>query len=211
MAENEELRAKVRQAALDALPSIFRSAQGAADLITRWPRGYVLRGGREDGVTTRPLLDVQGLSVRIAMPRTSQLGRRPVLHAVRDVSFSLRSGGLVGEKRLRQDDGRDPACRRVCGISAIPRCRPSQAGCRGDAAAPATPAPGLPGSLFGSQSARACLRCRARTTRPLMPDASKSDREKRTRELFGLGWPKTRSRSPGLGVIGMRAATALPS
>ena len=51
-------------------------------------------------MTTGTLLDVQGLSVRFAMPRRSLFGQRPVLHAVRDVSFSLRPGrtlGLVGE------------------------------------------------------------------------------------------------------------------
>ena len=51
-------------------------------------------------MTTETLLDVRGLSVRFAMPRKSMFGQRPVLHAVRDVSFSLRAGrtlGLVGE------------------------------------------------------------------------------------------------------------------
>ena len=51
-------------------------------------------------MTTKALLDVRGLSVRFAMPRKSLFGQRPMLHAVRDVSFSLRSGrtlGLVGE------------------------------------------------------------------------------------------------------------------
>ena len=51
-------------------------------------------------MTTETLLDVRGLSVRFAMPRKSLFGQRPVLHAVRDVSFSLRPGrtlGLVGE------------------------------------------------------------------------------------------------------------------
>jgi peptide/nickel transport system ATP-binding protein len=46
------------------------------------------------------LLDVQELSVSFAMPRKSLFGERPVLHAVRDVSFSLSPGrtlGLVGE------------------------------------------------------------------------------------------------------------------
>ena len=51
-------------------------------------------------MTTETLLDVQGLSVGFAMPRKSLFGQRLTLHAVRDVSFSLRSGrtlGLVGE------------------------------------------------------------------------------------------------------------------
>jgi peptide/nickel transport system ATP-binding protein len=51
-------------------------------------------------VTSGPLLDVQGLSVRFAMPRQSLLGTRPTLQAVRSVSFSLKPGrtlGLVGE------------------------------------------------------------------------------------------------------------------
>lgn len=51
-------------------------------------------------MTEELLLDVQGLSVRFPMPRTSLFGERSYLHAVRDVSFSLRPGrtlGLVGE------------------------------------------------------------------------------------------------------------------
>ena len=51
-------------------------------------------------MTDQALLDVRGLSVRFPMPRKSLFGERPILHAVRDVSFSLRSGrtlGLVGE------------------------------------------------------------------------------------------------------------------
>lgn len=51
-------------------------------------------------MTTETLLDVQGLSVGFAMPRKSLFGQRLTLHAVRNVSFSLRSGrtlGLVGE------------------------------------------------------------------------------------------------------------------
>jgi peptide/nickel transport system ATP-binding protein len=51
-------------------------------------------------VTAEALLAVQGLSVRFPMPRSSLFGERPYLHAVRDVSFSLQPGrtlGLVGE------------------------------------------------------------------------------------------------------------------
>jgi peptide/nickel transport system ATP-binding protein len=51
-------------------------------------------------VTTEALLDVRGLSVRFAMPRKSLFGPRTMLHAVRDISFSLQPGrtlGLVGE------------------------------------------------------------------------------------------------------------------
>lgn len=51
-------------------------------------------------MTTEALLDARGLSVRFAMPRKSLFGEGPILHAVRDVSFSLLSGrtlGLVGE------------------------------------------------------------------------------------------------------------------
>jgi len=51
-------------------------------------------------MTENALLAVQDLSVRFAMPRQSLLGARPLLQAVREVSFSLKSGrtlGLVGE------------------------------------------------------------------------------------------------------------------
>ncbi len=49
---------------------------------------------------TDTLLDVRGLSVRFAMPRARPFAPRRYLHAVREVSFSLRRGrtlGLVGE------------------------------------------------------------------------------------------------------------------
>ncbi len=51
-------------------------------------------------MTTETLLDVRGLSVRFTMPRKSLFAAPPVLQAVRDISFSLRSHrtlGLVGE------------------------------------------------------------------------------------------------------------------
>ncbi|MGH6680932.1 MAG: ABC transporter ATP-binding protein, partial [Bradyrhizobium sp.] len=51
-------------------------------------------------MTEQALLDVRGLAVRFAMPRRSLFGKRPYLHAVRDVSFTLKPGrtlGLVGE------------------------------------------------------------------------------------------------------------------
>jgi peptide/nickel transport system ATP-binding protein len=47
-----------------------------------------------------PLLDIRSLSVKFAMGRTSLFSERQYLHAVRDVSFSVRPGrtvGLVGE------------------------------------------------------------------------------------------------------------------
>jgi len=50
--------------------------------------------------TAQPLLDVRGLSVRFAMPRARPFAPRRYLHAVREVSFSVRRGrtlGLVGE------------------------------------------------------------------------------------------------------------------
>ena len=51
-------------------------------------------------MTAQPLLAVQALSVRFPMPPASLFGERHYLHAVRDISFSMRPGrtlGLVGE------------------------------------------------------------------------------------------------------------------
>ncbi len=51
-------------------------------------------------MSAEPLLAVQALSVRFPMPRKSLFGERTYLHAVREVSFSMRPGrtlGLVGE------------------------------------------------------------------------------------------------------------------
>lgn len=143
-------------------------------------------------MTTGPLLDVRGLSVRFAMPRQSLFSRRPMLHAVRDVSFSLRSGrtlGLVGES----GSGKTTAA-----MAAI-RLAKAHAGSvlfdgvdllKLDAEAMRQHRRHLQ-VIF--QDPYSALNPRARVgaivREPLdlmMPDISKSDREKRARELFGL-------------------------
>jgi peptide/nickel transport system ATP-binding protein len=47
-----------------------------------------------------PVLAVRGVAQRYDLPRTSLFGRRPVLHALQDVTLEIRAGeamGLVGE------------------------------------------------------------------------------------------------------------------
>lgn len=143
-------------------------------------------------MTTGPLLDVRGLSVQFAMPRRSLFGRRPVLHAVRDVSFSLRSGrtlGLVGES----GSGKTTAA-----MAAIRLAR-AHAGSvlfdgvdllKLDAEAMRQHRRHLQ-VIF--QDPYSALNPRERVgtivREPLdlmMPDISKADRGKRARELFGL-------------------------
>jgi peptide/nickel transport system ATP-binding protein len=49
---------------------------------------------------TDPILHVKNLSVRFAQPRKSPFAERQFVHAVRDISFSVKPGltlGLVGE------------------------------------------------------------------------------------------------------------------
>ena len=84
-------------------------------------------------MTTETLLDVRGLSVRFTMPRKSLFAALPVLQAVRDISFSLRSHctpALVGEvararrRRRWPRSGwlrRKPA--RSCSTASICSCR----------------------------------------------------------------------------------------
>ena len=139
-----------------------------------------------------PLLDVRGLSVRFAMPRKFLFSQRPVLHAVRDVSFSLRSGrtlGLVGESG---------AGKTTAAMAAI-RLAEAHAG--------SVLFDGVDLLKLNAEAMRqhrrhlqvifqdpySSLNPRERVgaivREPLdlmMPDISKSDREKRARELFGL-------------------------
>ena len=52
------------------------------------------------GSTDQPLLQVENLTVRFPMPKTSLFAPRQYLEAVRDVSFDLPQGrtlGIVGE------------------------------------------------------------------------------------------------------------------
>jgi peptide/nickel transport system ATP-binding protein len=49
---------------------------------------------------SKPILDVKRLSVRFALPKKGTFGERQYVHAVRDISFSVKPGltiGLVGE------------------------------------------------------------------------------------------------------------------
>jgi peptide/nickel transport system ATP-binding protein len=151
----------------------------------------MLRCANGGGVTTKPLLEVRGLSVRFAMPRKSLFGKRPVLHAVRDVSFSLRSGrtlGLVGES----GSGKTTSA-----MAAI-RLAPAHAGSvlfddadllKLDAEAMRQARRHLQVVFqdpYSSLNPRERVGAIVREPLDLMmPDISKSDREKRVRELFG--------------------------
>jgi peptide/nickel transport system ATP-binding protein len=143
-------------------------------------------------VTTETLLDVQGLSVRFAMPRKSVFGERPVLHAVRDVSFSLRSGrtlGLVGES----GSGKTTAAMASIRLAAAHEGSVLFDGVdllKLDVEAMRQRRRHLQ-MIF--QDPYSSLNPRERVgaivREPLdlmMPDISKSDREQRVRELFGL-------------------------
>ncbi|CAG0911731.1 unnamed protein product, partial [Cyprideis torosa] len=65
------------------------------------PRGPSRRlSCRRGGPDMSVLLDVQDLTVRFSLPRKGLFGPRPVLEAVRQVSFKLEEGralGIVGE------------------------------------------------------------------------------------------------------------------
>jgi peptide/nickel transport system ATP-binding protein len=152
----------------------------------------MFRGGNGGGVTTKMLLDVRRLSVRFAMPRKSLFGQRPVLHAVRDVSFSLRSGrtlGLVGES----GSGKTTAA-----MAAI-RLTAAQAGSvlfddvdllKLDAEAMRQRRRHLQVIFqdpYSSLNPRERVGAIVREPLDLMmPELARSDREKRVRELFGL-------------------------
>jgi peptide/nickel transport system ATP-binding protein len=152
----------------------------------------MFRGGNGGSVTTGTLLDVKGLSVRFAMPRNSVFGQRPVLHAVRDVSFSLRSGrtlGLVGES----GSGKTTAAMASIRLAA------AQAGSvmfdnvdllKLDAEAMRPHRRHLQVIFqdpYSSLNPRERVGAIVREPLDLMmPELLKSDREKRVRELFGL-------------------------
>lgn len=143
-------------------------------------------------MTTETLLDVRGLSVRFAMPRKSMFGQRPVLHAVRDVSFSLRAGrtlGLVGES----GSGKTTAA-----MAAI-RLAAAQSGSvlfdgvdlrKLDAEAMRQRRRHLQVIFqdpYSSLNPRERVGAIVREPLDLMmPELSRSDREERVRELFGL-------------------------
>jgi peptide/nickel transport system ATP-binding protein len=143
-------------------------------------------------VTTEALLDVRGLSVRFAMPRKSLFGQRPVLHAVREVSFSLRSGrtlGLVGESGSGKTTTAMAAIRLAAahtgsvlfdGVDLL----------KLDAEAMRQRRRHLQVIFqdpYSSLNPRERVGAIVREPLDLMvPDISKSDREKRARELFGL-------------------------
>jgi len=143
-------------------------------------------------VTTAALLDVRGLSVRFAMPRKSVFSQRPMLHAVRDVSFSLRPGrilGLVGESG---------AGKTTAAMAAI-RLAEAHTGSvlfdgvdllKLDAKAMRRHRRHLQVIFqdpYSSLNPRERVGAIVREPLDLMmPDISRSDREKRARELFGL-------------------------
>lgn len=143
-------------------------------------------------MTPGTLLDVRELSVRFAMPRKTLFAERPVLHAVRGVSFSLRSGrtlGLVGESGSGKTTAAMAAIRLVAahagtvlfdGVDLL----------KLDAEAMRQRRRHLQVIFqdpYSSLDPR--KRVGAIVREPLdlmMPDISKPDREKRVRELFGL-------------------------
>lgn len=143
-------------------------------------------------MTTETLLDVRGLSVRFAMPRKSLFGQRPVLHAVRNVSFSLRPGrtlGLVGESGSGKTTAAMAAIRLAAahtgsvlfnGIDLL----------KLDAEAMRQQRRHLQVIFqdpYSSLNPRERVGAIVREPLDLMmSDRSKSDREKRVRELFGL-------------------------
>ena len=143
-------------------------------------------------MTTAALLDVRGLSVRFAMPRKSVFSQRPMLHAVRDVSFSLRPGrilGLVGESG---------AGKTTAAMAAI-RLAEAHTGSvlfdgvdllKLDAKAMRRHRRHLQVIFqdpYSSLNPRERVGAIVREPLDLMmPDISRSDREKRARELFGL-------------------------
>jgi peptide/nickel transport system ATP-binding protein len=143
-------------------------------------------------VTTGTLLDVRELSVRFAMPRKSLFAERPVLHAVRGVSFSLRSGrtlGLVGESGSGKTTAAMAAIRLVTahagtvlfdGVDLL----------KLDAQAMRQRRRHLQVIFqdpYSSLNPRERVGAIVREPLDLMmPDISKPDREKRVRELFGL-------------------------
>ena len=143
-------------------------------------------------MTAGTLLDVQGLSVRFAMPRKSPFGERPMLQAVRDVSFSLKPGrtlGLVGESGSGKT---------TTAMAAI-RLAAAQAGSvlfdgvdllKLDAEAMRRQRRHLQVIFqdpYSSLNPRERVGAVVREPLDLMmPETSGSDREKRVRELFGL-------------------------
>ena len=143
-------------------------------------------------MTAGALLAVQGLSVRFPMARTSLFGERPYLHAVRDVSFSLRPGrtlGLVGESGSGKTTSAMAAIRLVRAHSgmvlfdgadlmqlnaeAMRQCRRHLQVIFQDP--------------YSSLNPRERVGAIVREPLDLMaPEKSKSEREARVRELFGL-------------------------
>lgn len=143
-------------------------------------------------MTTKALLDVRGLSVRFAMPRKSLFGQRSVLHAVRNVSFSLRSGrtlGLVGESGSGKTTAAMAAIRLIAAHTGSVLFDNVDL-LKLDAEAMRQRRRHLQvifqdpySSLNPRERVGAIVR---EPLELMMPDISKSDRERRVRELFGL-------------------------
>lgn len=143
-------------------------------------------------MTTETLLDVRGLSVRFVMPRGSLFGQRPVLHAVRDVSFSLRPGrtlGLVGESGSGKTTAAMAAIRLTAahagsvlfdGTDLLKLDAEAMRQCRRHLQV-------IFQDPYSSLNPRERVGAIVREPLDLMmPDRSRSDREGRVRELFGL-------------------------
>jgi len=142
-------------------------------------------------MTEEILLDVRALSVRFGMPRKSLLGRRPMLHAVRDVSFSLRSGrtlGLVGESGSGKTTAAMAAIRLVAaqagsvlfdGLDLLKLDAEAMRRCRRHLQV-------IFQDPYSSLNPRERVGAIVREPLDLMmPDSSRPDRESRVSELFG--------------------------
>ena len=148
--------------------------------------------GTGGAVTEEAILDVRGLSVRFAMPRRSLFGERPYLHAVRDVSFTLKPGrtlGLVGESGSGKTTTAMAAIRLVAAHAGTVMFEGSDL-FNLDPEAMREHRRHLQVIFqdpYSSLNPRERVGTIVREPLDLMaPETSKADRERRVRELFGL-------------------------
>src|SRR6185437_3409523 len=156
------------------------------------PQSRLLCRGTGGDVTEEAILDVRGLSVRFAMPRRSLFGERPYLHAVRDVSFTLKPGrtlGLVGESGSGKTTTAMAAIRLVAAHAGTVMFEGSDL-FKLDPEAMREHRRHLQVIFqdpYSSLNPRERVGTIVREPLDLMaPETSKADRESRVRELFGL-------------------------